>query len=368
LGAGGTLVVAVVYAALFALAARLLSREGFRTASGLATLLVVGMTPVTAWALLSLLDLWPVSTPGWGGNWTPAGPWNASGWLAVDLTVILAALVALRRVRFGLLALPIAIALGCAGLHLTQALFVESEHDRFMTEWANLVSGTVILAIGYALDRRRERASPDAGGEEEGEGEGAEDFARWFYVVGLVVLQLGLVEVWSQLEVGRHWLPVVALLQIATALQLRRRSWLAAGAVNVAWYVGFLAADVFRDVVSFPVMLATVGAVLLIGTVLVQRRFPQLVRRLDADRPGWTPEVTGNWVTVTGAVAIALMLYVAGAVDAEGRLEEQRFRERIWRLRSYNEAKWGPQRGAKRGGVAPVPPARSEERPNEERR
>src|ERR1700754_481241 len=58
LGPGGVLVVALVYAALFVLIARVLNNHGFDHAAAVATLLVVGMAPVIAWSLLSLAGLW----------------------------------------------------------------------------------------------------------------------------------------------------------------------------------------------------------------------------------------------------------------------------------------------------------------------
>jgi hypothetical protein len=120
LGPAGVLVVALVYAALFAGTARWLDREGFRTAAAIATLLVVGMTPIVTWSLLSLTGLWDLYPAGRRPLYfEPFDPvWSQLRWLPIDLTTILAALVALRRVRFGVLALPIAAGVvGRCGAH-----------------------------------------------------------------------------------------------------------------------------------------------------------------------------------------------------------------------------------------------------------
>ncbi|HEX5831026.1 MAG TPA: hypothetical protein VFY16_08605 [Gemmatimonadaceae bacterium] len=324
LGPGGTLAVSLLYAALFVGTGRLLRGERFPLAGGMATLLAVTVAPVVAWALLAVLDLWPAGDPGWSSRYWAVGPWNASGWLVVDLATLLAALVAMRRVRFAPLALPAGIALAFAGVHLTEALFVGGGLHPWMTGRALTLAGAALLAIGYAADRRRTAVD-------------GPDHARWLYLVGLATLQLGLVAVWSDAGAGRHWLPLVAFVQTAAALQLRRTSFLAAAAVNGAWYVGFLAFSVFRDVVSFPVALATVGALVLVGTVLVQRRLPRLVPRLDRDRPGRVPAVTAGWISVGGVVVIALAFYLAGIPDARERLAAREWQERLAQLRLRNE-------------------------------
>ncbi|HEY9226344.1 MAG TPA: hypothetical protein VIP11_06845, partial [Gemmatimonadaceae bacterium] len=60
LGPAGVLVVALVYCGLFALMARVFYTHGFVQAAAVSTLLVVGMTPLVAWALLSLSGYWDI--------------------------------------------------------------------------------------------------------------------------------------------------------------------------------------------------------------------------------------------------------------------------------------------------------------------
>src|SRR4051812_29571697 len=128
LGPAGVLAVAVVYAVLFAFTARWLGREGFRGAAAIATLLIVGMTPVIAWSLLSLGGMWDLYPAGRRSTYIELFDpvWSQLRWLPIDFATMLAALIALRRVRFGVLALPVAAALSAAAGHGV-ALFIEPE-------------------------------------------------------------------------------------------------------------------------------------------------------------------------------------------------------------------------------------------------
>ncbi len=91
-------------------------------------------------------------------------------WIPLDLATALAALAALRPVRFGILALPVAAALPLAVAH-TVPLFVDPLTIAELNSWAPLVSATMLLAAGYLVDRCT------------GDGE---DYARWVYLPALV--------------------------------------------------------------------------------------------------------------------------------------------------------------------------------------
>ncbi|OYV65470.1 MAG: hypothetical protein B7Z72_12250, partial [Gemmatimonadetes bacterium 21-71-4] len=289
LGPGGILVVSLIYAGLFALTARTLGRYGFHVAAGVATFLTVGMTPLIVWALLDLGGLW--YEPGIRSGLPPAirvDVLESLRWIPLQLATALAALVALRRIRFGILALPVAVVVP---LVVTNAmpLFVDTEVLVELSAWALLVSAMVLLAAGYFVDQHTEDG---------------EDYAAWIYLPALATLAIAVMSIWPSIQGERHALIVIAIGLFALSLYLRRVVFVAFGALGVTVYLGYLAFDVFRQVANFPVLLATFGLSVIVVTVWLQRRYPSLARRVQAqqEKRGAVPHAP---LVFGGAIVVA---------------------------------------------------------------
>ena len=343
LGPAGVLAVVSAYAAAFALASWPLAAAGRRHAAGAALGLVVATVPAAAWSLLRLTGEWPAGA--WDDPLVRHAPYMATRRLVVSLATVLAVLVSLRatsprRVRRVALAVPLAVASAFALVDAGVAL-IPWDLTWVLRPWTMLVAGGALFAVAHAVDRATARVAARDRAPEE-------DFAAWLYPASAVVLHLGLVDAWSQLGGGRHALPVLGAALLGAALALGRRTLLLVGALDVVWYLGWLAFDVFRDVVSFPFVLAGFGAAVIALTVLVQRRFPALLRRAGAARGrGELPRLPGGWVTVCAPLALALALLAAQLPGARARVEA---RER---------------EAARAARVRPAPPPARESAPSE---
>ncbi|HEU4613372.1 MAG TPA: hypothetical protein VFS15_14875, partial [Kofleriaceae bacterium] len=212
LGPGGVLAVSLVYTVLLVVMARVLWSNGFRHASAVSAVLAVGMTPLVMWSLLALTGWWD-QFPELRRATFDVGEfdWANVRWLPIDLATILAALVALRRVRFGVLALPIAVALSALGAHGVSLVIQPPIANELGASLAMLVA-SILLSIGYALDRRT------------GDGE---DYALWFYAAGLVWTAISIVQFLDDhTAIAAHAMLFVSVLFAIAALKLRRRLFL----------------------------------------------------------------------------------------------------------------------------------------------
>jgi len=118
-------------------------------------------------------------------------------------------------------------------------------------------------------------------------------------------------------------------------------------------YLGYLAFDVFRKTVGFPIVLATFGLVVILVTVLAQQRYPELVRRMDADRLTQRT-IPGARVIFPGAVAVALALFAAHLPTREqAELRAKRDRVRAWQV--HNGRKLDAVR--REAGLPPIKPS-----------
>ena len=322
LGPSGVLVVALVYAVLLATVARVLAKQGFVHAAAVTTVLVVGMAPIIAWSLLSLTGWWdpfPVART----RFESIDPlWNQVRWLPIDLATILAALIALRRVKFGVLALPIAAALAAAAGHAI-VLFIDVDLVNALGGRPPLLLAIGLLSIAYAIDSRN---TSD------------QDYALWFYLAGLAALVPGLGLFWVESAgIAAHATLAVAIILAFAAIRLHRRLLLFAAFLGFIAYLGYLAFDVFKKTLQFPVALATIGIVVILSAVWLQRRYPALVRRMERTGPRTIP---GAWLALGGAGLIALVLFFTGIPAAQEKIAERYWRERVDRLRSHNRQKY----------------------------
>ena len=92
--------------------------------------------------------------------------------------------------------------------------------------------------------------------------------------------------------------------------------------MNAVWYLGWLAFDVFKGVLSFPLLLAAFGVAVLLGTVWIQRRFPALLRRASVDwRP---PSLPGGPLVAWAPAAVTVALLAIVVPRARARAEQLR--------------------------------------------
>jgi hypothetical protein len=286
---GGVLAVSLLYALSFALSSLLLTRLRFRSAAALFALLAVGMAPIVAWSLLSLAGWWPEPMYRRGDILVTIR------WIPIELSAALAALVALRKVRFSVLALAVAVPVGLAIIHLTPLLFDSDVSDMLWGPMI-LVAATILFAAGYVVERRTVGES--------------EDYAGFIYVTALgflVAAVIGIVAVFDESRVIRHALPLLVALLVALGIALKRSFFALFAGIFYVWYLGFLADDVFQTATGFMLVVVAGGALLIFAAVLVQRRFPGLLRRGAGTR---RPEVRGARYLFSAAVTVSLLFLV----------------------------------------------------------
>ena len=319
LGPAGVLIVTLVYAVLLVVMARVLWTHGFRQASALSTLLAVGMTPIVAWSLLVLTGWWNQfpELPR-GASVVAELDWPNVRWLPIDLATILTALVAVRRVRFGALALPIAVALSAAFVHGLSLIIVPDLANQLAPRLTMLLA-VVLLSVGYAIDRRA------ADGE---------DYASWFYVAGLVWTATSILTFFGRSAgVAAHSMLFVSILFAVAALELRRKLFLVAAALGFLGYLAYLTFDVFKQTLGYPVLLATSGLVIILAAVWFQQRFPDIQERMSAPGPRIIP---GAPLALGGAVVIALTMILTDLPESRARIRERYQREAVQRALAHN--------------------------------
>ncbi len=324
---GGVLLVSLAYAVAFAAAALLFRRRGFRLAEGVAATLVVVMVPVISWALASLAGVWapydvfiPIRPPG-------AAAWDSGRWLIPQIATVVAALIAARLVRYPLVLAPAAFAAWSITIPLTELAFGLTLGG-FIVARVSLLVGTIMIAVGYMVDRRTRTRG----------------WGFWIYLFGAIATFIGMVQTASDYLLVRHLSPLVSLAAVAFSLRIGQKLFLVAGVLGLIVYLGHLAFDVFSGTVLFPVALAALGLGIIVATVWMQRAYPVLAARMGAGA-GAARRVPGDLVTMLVPAALALLLLAISVPRERARAEEQLLqRERVRKQMEQIELERAPVR------------------------
>jgi hypothetical protein len=312
LGAGGVLAVVVLYAALFLGVAGRLRREGFVTASGFAVLLAVAMVPVAVVALNELLQWFAVPPAAGCSVYTRTIAddyvfWGCRGLeVTIELATVLAALAAVRATRFSLLAAPIAAILLRAVFHVADGI-TRGEAGAISAAWVWGVGASLLAAVAYVIDREQPAES---------------DYAVWFHLVAAFAAVVATVTLLGNYEQFRHLLVPSAFVAFAFSLRMRRFVWTLVGLIWFVTYLGWLAADVFKDTPFFPIVLAALGLGVIIVTVWVQRNSAMLVARFGGLGGDARPAFPGGVGILLLPVVVAL-IQLPAAVRADRELRRE---------------------------------------------
>ena len=346
LGAAGILVVTSIYAVLFVVTGEYLRRQGYRVAGALVTALAVGMVPLVVWALQRSLGLWPDPSVRTYGPFESMAIGAKSrqetiNAIIIDLATVAASVYAFRRLRFGFLLAPAAIALTLLP-RLVVELVIGETLGRNAEAWIFVATGVGLLTVAFAMDRRDTQRA---------------DFAYWPYLVGVVVSLVSIAQLWERYPSMRHVMPVVGLLIIAASFSLRRMIFVAFGGVLIYGYLSWLAFDLFRSSTLFPIVLATLGLSIILAAVWVQRAYPRLVSRVNAGLSDPRPWLPAGYFTPAALIIFALgMLVVSIPGDRAFRRDME-----IDMRRNTGDSVQAPVRGPPPpgdAGTSPNPPGR----------
>jgi hypothetical protein len=257
--------------ALMAMGHHLWQRRGLRVPGGLLIAAAVSMVPMMIYGVQEALDLWryALSRP---GDYADFFPYVHGSWLYMELGAILAAAVAIYFYPF-----PFLFAIGGVALwflSMDLALWFtttpNSYQDFDVRRLVSLWFGVAVILAAWIIDARR-RAGPDLG--------------FWLHIFGALTFwgALSLHEGGTQLQRLLYCLINVGL--IGLGIFLGRRVYAALGAVGIATYLGYLAYDVFKDVILFSFALSAIGIAVISLGLLLNRRYDSITTRMDAAIP-----------------------------------------------------------------------------------
>ena len=219
--------IATAYATAFVVAGSQLWRKSlFRIPGGLLITMAVCMTPLAVYGIERQLKLWPQLDP---GSYTHFHPLINASWVGMEICTVLAALIALRFLKFPFLTAPAAYALWYMSMDLTGLVYGKEWTFRQMCI-VSVIFGIVMLLISYRLEGKSEL-----------------DFSHWGYLFGLLAFTGGLSLMESHNEWSKFGYFLIHVALVVISLLLRRKVFVVFGAMGIFGYLSNEAYTHFRN-------------------------------------------------------------------------------------------------------------------------
>jgi hypothetical protein len=230
-----------------------LRRLGFSTGGALLIFAGTGIVPLAVWVLERITGIWP---DGSAIVYRDFYRVIAPAFVYMELIALGAAIVAIRVIRFPLLALLAAFWMWFLSMDL--ARWIAHSPTWTWSDREQLVStviGLGMIVLGVVLQRHARR-----------------DYSIWFYIFGhvIVLAHFGALTLRHEGVLSLAY-PTLYLTFVVASVLLQRRVFLVFGALGCYGYTSYLAYRVFEGSLGFVFTLAFVGLVIILSTVAYQR-------------------------------------------------------------------------------------------------
>jgi hypothetical protein len=265
--------IAVAYAAGFAAIGRALWRKPeTRTPGGLTIAVAVSMAPLAVYGVQDALNLWSLADK--PGHYSDFFPLMNASWVYMEVATIAAAALALRFFPFPFIVMVASVALWFLSMDLALLLVHRQPAQGWEAEWdfrrnVSMIFGVAMIAVAWAIDLKWARFG---------------DFGFWLHLFGALTFW-GALSSGSGDALGKAVYCAINVALVALAVFLGRRIYAVVGALGVCDYLGYLASDVFKDVLAFSFALSAIGLAVIFAGVWLQRRQRAISAFLDAALP-----------------------------------------------------------------------------------
>ena len=238
-----------------------------RIPAGLLIAVAVSMVPLIIYGAQDALEFWK-SPQGDPGQYKDFYTYVNSTWIYMEIGAVIAAVLAVWRYPFPFILLIAAFALWFMSMDLAM-WFTRGPGNYYDFEMRRLISmyfGLAMILAAWAIDILRKRGP---------------DFAFWLHIFGVMAFWCGMTFSDSSTELMKFVYCLINIGMIGFSLFLNRRIYAVFGAIGVATYLGYLANEVFKDVIMFSFALSAIGLGVIGLGLLLHRNRPKMVAAMD---------------------------------------------------------------------------------------
>lgn len=275
-GGWGLFFIALAYAGVgLKLTEHFLCRKQLPIPAGIMAAFVVVLTPLAVYGLQGALGYWADGRV--YREYHTHIDWR---WGLMELATLAAGCAMLWRYRLPFMLMPMAVTLWYMSMDLTPILFSNEDYSWELRKWVSVWFGLLMTLLAFWVDIRSRRSE--------------HDYAFWLYLFGVLTFWSGLSFMHSDSALNKFIYLCINLALIGVGAVLSRRVFAVFGGLGVAGYLSYLAYDVFKDSLLFPLVLTLIGLGVIYLGVIWQRHEAALTERLRAPLPGALRELIEN--------------------------------------------------------------------------
>jgi hypothetical protein len=239
------------------------SKRNLRIPGGLMIAAAISMVPMIIYGVQDALDLWKYAL-GDPGEYKRFFPYIHGSWIYMEAATVIAALIAIVRYRFPFILLMAGVALWFMSMDLAKWFMQGAEgindytYDYNIRRTVSMWFGIVMIGIAWAWDIIKGRTP---------------DMMFWIHLFGALCFWGGLSLHDGGTALTKFIYCMINVGLLAFSLFIDRRIYAVLGAFGIAGYLGYLARDVFQDMIGFSFALSAIGlAIMFLGLWLHKNR------------------------------------------------------------------------------------------------
>lgn len=257
LGAVGIFIVALVYALLFLFSANYLwHRKNLKIPGGLLCTLAVCMVPLMVYAFQRMTGLWPTDVK--YDQYDMFFHIFKRNFIILELSTILASIIALKFFRFPFLTAPAAYSLWALSMDIASIISGKEAFQLHSHNYITMIFGTLIVIAAYVIDVKRKDDR---------------DFAFWLYLFGSISLFASMASIHKANEWTEFAFACVYILMMLFSVLIQRKTLLIAGVSLILGYVFHVADHFFKNSNAFPLVLSFIGIAIIVLGITLQKNW-----------------------------------------------------------------------------------------------
>lgn len=249
-GGAGIFFISLLYAGIGLKLSNSFSSKHLIIPAGICATFVVCLTPLAIYGLQQYIGVWPDETV--YKDYHRYIKWH---WLYMELGTLAVGTFVAWKYKYPFLIMPIAVTLWYMTMDVT-AMISGGDVTWELRKLVSLYSGLLMIVLGFLIDIRLYKKA---------------DYAFWIYIFGVIAFWGGLSFQSSDSELSKFIYFCINLLMIGVGVLLVRRVFVVFGALGCCGYLGYLASDVFKDSLLFPIALTAIGFTIIYLGVLWQK-------------------------------------------------------------------------------------------------
>lgn len=238
-----------------------------RIPAGLLIAIAVSMVPLIIYGVQDVYGAWN-SPQGDPGQYKDFYTYVNASWIYMEIGAIIAAALAVWRYPFPFILMIAAVALWFMSMDLALWLTYKpgNYYDFDTRRLVSMYFGLGMIGVAWAIDILRKRGP---------------DFAFWLHIFGVIAFWCGMTFADSSSELMKFVYCLINVGMIGISLFLNRRIYAVFGAIGVATYLGYLANEVFKDVIMFSFALSAIGLAVIGLGLLLHRNRARMLAAMD---------------------------------------------------------------------------------------